>query len=64
MTNREEVATRVTVAYEQLSNCHGSLCRNYNRGENDDLICSIQDAMNVLLEIQVKLGVLKHEEDL
>lgn len=64
MTVNEEVSTRVVVAYEQLSICHSSLCRNYSRGENDDLIYSLQDAMNALLEIQVKLGVLKHEEDL
>jgi hypothetical protein len=64
LIKREEIVTRVAVAYEQLSSCHGSLCRNYNRGENDDLIYSLQDTMNALLEIQVKLGVLKHEEDL
>lgn len=64
MTVNEEVITRVMVAYEQLSSCHSSLCKNYDRSEKDDLIYSLQDAMNALLEVQVKLGVLKHEEDL
>jgi hypothetical protein len=59
-----EIVTRITVAYEQLSSCHSSICRASNRGENDDLIYSLQDAMNALLDIQVKLGALKHEEDL
>jgi hypothetical protein len=59
-----EIATRVKIAYEQLAKCHTDLCRTYIRGENDDLIYSLQDAMNMLLDIQVKLGVLKPEEDL
>lgn len=59
-----EIAARVKVAYEQLEKCHTNLCRNYKRGENDDLIYDLQDVMIALLNIQVKLGVLKQEEDL
>jgi hypothetical protein len=59
-----EIAMRVVVAYEQLAKCHTDLCKAYKRGENDELIYSIQDAMNSLLDIQVKLGILKREEDL
>jgi hypothetical protein len=59
-----EIATRVKIAYEQLAKCHTDLCRAYKRGENDELIYSVQDAMNSLLDIQVKLGILKQEEDL
>ena len=59
-----EIAMRVKVAYEQLATCHTDLCRNCKRGENDDLIYDLQDVMIALLNIQVKLGVLKQEEDL
>lgn len=59
-----EIAARVKVAYEQLVKCNTDLCRTFKRGENDDLIYSLQDAMHTLLDIQVKLGVLKREEDL
>lgn len=59
-----EIAMRVKVAYEQLAACHTDLCRAYKRGESDELIYSLQDAMNSLLDIQVKLGILKREADL
>lgn len=59
-----EIATRVKVAYEQLSKCHTDICLASKRGENENLIYSLQDAMNALLDVQVKLGVLKREEDL
>ena len=59
-----EIVTRVTVAYEQLAKCHADLCKVSKRGKNDDLIYSLQDVMHKLLDIQVKLGVLKREEDI
>lgn len=64
MINKDEIITRVSVAYEQLSNCHSALCRNGHRGEDDDLIYSLQDVMNGILDIQVKLGAIKREADL
>ena len=63
MTN-DELATRIWVAHEQLEKCHSDLCRNGVRGKDDELIYDMQDVMISLLNIQVKLGVLKREEDL
>lgn len=59
-----EITTRVEVAYEQLSKCHTKLCRTSSRDENNDLICLLQDAMQDILNIQVKLGVFKRARDL
>lgn len=65
-TFNTEVTTRVKVAYEQLAKCHTDLCSASNQGENIDpnLIYSFQEAMQTLLDIQVKLCVLKKEEDI
>ena len=61
---KEELATRVWVAHEQLEKCHSDLCRIGTRGKDDELIYAMQDVMISLLNIQVMLGTLKHEEDL
>lgn len=61
---KEELATRVQIAHEQLEKCHSYLCRTGVRGKDDDLIYAIQDILIKLLDIQVKLGVLKREENL
>jgi hypothetical protein len=59
------ICTRVQVAYEQLSKCHTDICKTArNRGSLVYLEGDVRDILNMLLELQVKLGVLKHEEDL
>lgn len=60
-----EIALRVKLAYEQLAESHSAICRS--RPSPDDLIFirdDLHSIMNRLLEIQVKLGVLKREEDI
>jgi hypothetical protein len=60
-----EICTRVKVAYEQLSKCYTDICRTAR--DSCSLVYleeDIRDILNMLLELQVKLGVLKREEDL
>ena len=65
MIKKEEVATRVAVAYEQLSLCHSELCRAITRSDTrNELLECFSDAIHSILNIQVELGVLKREEDL
>lgn len=65
MKSRNEIITRVAVAYEQLSRCHSELCRTIQRGdESESILNSFSTAINDILDIQVKLGVLRREEDL
>jgi hypothetical protein len=65
LNNKDEIATRVAVAYEQLSRCHSELCRSITRGdERDKLLDCFTDAIHSILNIQVELGVLKKEEEL
>ena len=56
-----EMDTRVKVAYEQLGKCHTKLCRN---AVDKSLCDDLQDVLNKLLAIQVRLGGLRREEDL
>lgn len=63
--HKTEIAVRVKLAYEQLAECHSAICRS--RPSPDDLIFirdDLHSIMNRLLDVQVKLGVLKREEDL
>ena len=60
----EEIYTRIKVAYEQLSKVHTELCRSDSKREQDDIIYDIQDILNALLKVEVKLGMIKQEEDL
>lgn len=56
-----EVETRVKVAYEQLSKCHTKLCRS----SADAGLCEdLRAVLNGILNIQVKLGTMKREEDI
>ena len=65
MITNEEVATRVAVAYEQLSLCHSELCKAIPRGDaRNALLECFTDAIYSILDIQVELGVLKKEEDI
>lgn len=60
-----EIAVRVKLAYELLAECHSTICRS--RPSPDDLIFirdDLHSIMNRLLDVQVKLGVFKREEDL
>lgn len=56
-----EINTRLKVAYEQLGKCHTKLCRS----SADKEICEdFREVLNNILNIQVKLGMIKKEEDL
>ena len=61
---KAEICTRVGVAYEQLGKVHTELCRSEVKREQDNLIYDIQDILNAILKVEVKLGMLKSEEDL
>jgi hypothetical protein len=54
-----EVNTRVKIAYEQLSLAHTAMCRYDPHRQNTKLLYDIQDGMNMLLKLQVKLGLRK-----
>jgi hypothetical protein len=59
-----EMCTRVKVAYEQLNNIHTQLCRYDTRRKNTELIYDIQGVLNAILEVEVKLGIIKRKEDI
>ena len=58
-----EIATRIKVAYEQLGKCFTVICRN-TTDRNDALLEDFRETLNKLLNIQVKLGMIKREEDI
>ena len=63
--NKEEIITRIKVAYEQLGKCHTTLCRDTPRGDPDEILLEdLREILNNLLNIQVKLGALRREEDI
>jgi hypothetical protein len=57
-----EVNARVKIAYEQLSLAHTAMCRYNPHRQNTKLLSDIQDGMDMLLKLQVKLGIIKHDE--
>lgn len=59
-----DICTRIEVAYEQLGKVHTELCKTGTRGEDDELIYDIQDILNAILKVEVKLGMIKQEEDI
>ena len=63
MTN-EEICARIKVAYEQLGKCHTALCRYDPDRKNDDVIYDLHDILNSILRLEIKLGMLKREEDI
>lgn len=65
MITKEEICTRVSVAYEQLGKCHTKLCRVIGRGDDKEYILDeFKDVLNALLKLEVKLGMLKSEDDI
>ena len=56
-----ELDTRLKVAYEQLAKCHTKLCR---QNADKDLCEDFREVLNKILNIQVKLGTMKREEDI
>lgn len=61
---KEEICTRVKVAYEQLGKVHTELCRNDPYRQGDDLISDMHDILNAIIKVEVKLGMIKREEDI
>ena len=61
---KEELHTRIKVAYEQLGKVHTELCRQCTDRNDNELIYDIHDILNSILKVQVKLGMIKREEDL
>jgi hypothetical protein len=62
LTDKEEIITRTKVAYEQLAKAHDIL--TISRDEDDSILDDFLNATHYILEIQVKLGALKREEEL
>ena len=59
---KAELCTRVKVAYEQLSEVHTLVCKNYKRGiQSDKLLHELQDTINKILDVQVTLGMIAKE---
>lgn len=64
MITKEEIYSRVDIAYEQLGKCHTKLCRVIRRGdENEYILDEFTDVLNAILKLEVKLGMLKSEEE-
>ena len=61
---KEEICVRIKVAYEQLGKVHTELCRKHPKREDSEIIYDVHDILNSILQVQVKLGMLKREEDL
>lgn len=61
---KEEICTRIKVAYEQLGKCHTKICRTDPYYQDDEIIRDFQDILNALLRLQVKFGMIKSEEDI
>ena len=64
---KEEIYTRIKVAYEQLGKVHTKICRsNPTRDDTHitEIIYDIQDILNDILKLEVKLGMIKREEDM
>lgn len=53
--NNAERLTRVKVAYEIMSRVFSDMCRNYNRGENDEIIDAAHEALLKILSVQKAL---------
>ena len=63
--SNHELATRVKVAYELLSQCHSTICGSRQTSDTLDIVRTrLHDVMLSLLDIQVDLGILKREEDI
>ena len=60
---KEEICTRIKIAYEQLGKVHTELCRQCKDRNDNELIYDVQDIMNSILNLEVKLGMIKREED-
>ena len=58
------MCTRIKVAYEQLGKVHTELCRNDLYRYDNELIHNVHDVLNAILKVQVKLGMIKKEEDI
>jgi hypothetical protein len=61
---KEEFCTRIKVAYEQLGKVHTAMCKDDQHRYDTGLIYDVQDILNSILRLQVKLGLLKKEEDI
>ena len=61
---KEEICTRIKVAYEQLGKCHTKICRTDPYYKDEELIGDFQDILNALLRLQVKFGTFKQEADI
>ena len=59
----EEMYARIKVAYEQLGKVHTAMCRRHPRREDSEIVYDVHDILNAILNLEVKLGMLKREED-
>ena len=63
LPSNPELATRVKVAYELLSQCHSTICGSHQTSDTLDTVrTKLHDVLLSLLDIQVDLGALKREE--
>lgn len=59
-----EVASRVKVAYEQLSKCNTQLCSTTFRNTDCSLVDAFSDLLLKLIDVQAKLGIFKEKTDI
>jgi hypothetical protein len=58
---KAKICAKVSVAYEQLSSVHTSLCMTDPYRYDDELIYDVQDILRAILDVEVKLGMIKQE---
>ena len=61
---KEEICARIKVAYEQLSRVHTELCRTDPYRYDNELVYDVHDILNAILKVEVKLGMIKSEENM
>lgn len=64
---KEEICVRIKVAYEQLGKVHTDICRSDPKREDveiTNILYDIHDILNDIIKLEVKLGMIKREEDI
>ena len=60
---KQEICTRIKVAYEQLGKVHTALCIADPYKHDNELVYDVQDILNDILRLEVRLGIIKREDD-
>ena len=56
--NKDEVYTRLEVAYENLFRVHHELCKQFDRGVQDDFLNTLRDIIYGVVNLQQHLPII------